>query len=310
MSSSASAKLCNTLWSYIRNYSPDGPKPQYKPEIILKLLERSKEALKKDAMIVKVNGPVVLFGPLYGEGDSMITLMSMAKVMPPDVTYVFLGCYIGNGFAQLECLFYVLSLKLLHPEKVVLLKGHHEESVSMELLKLKDWLYTRGVTQTVHIEEIIVEMKRAGNFMSAGSILNDKILCIPGGPGPCLRERGLKALAALKKGMQEVPDKKIIMEAAWSVLILNEAQKDMHGMPFFTPVRLPSPLPRLIPNYFSHKPPISARNTTSSAWFEDDRWSTTGFWTSRKRSSRSSRPSRISTTSAITQLQSLLLRTR
>ncbi|CAI2305043.1 unnamed protein product [Caenorhabditis sp. 36 PRJEB53466] len=228
------AKLSNNLWTYIRNYNPGGAKARYNAAILMKLMKQILEVLKKDPMVVKVAGPSVIFGPLHGEGDSMITLMSQSKKMPPEVTYVMLGCYIGRGFAQLECLVFLFSMKILFPSKVVLLKGHHEESIAMELLKVKDWLTFRGISQEVQLEEIIVDMKKACNAMSAGAVLNGKILCMPGGPGPVLRERGLKQLMSLKKGMQTVADKKMMMEAAWSVLILNEAQKDMHGMPSFT----------------------------------------------------------------------------
>uniref|UniRef100_A0A8R1DHC3 SER_THR_PHOSPHATASE domain-containing protein n=1 Tax=Caenorhabditis japonica TaxID=281687 RepID=A0A8R1DHC3_CAEJA len=223
----------------MRTYRTDGPRCQVNPDVILKLLERSKEVLKNDAMVVRVTNPAIIFGPIYGEGDSLITLMSQAKLFPPNVTYVMLGGYVGHGFAQLECLFFLLCLKILYPDKVVLLKGHHEESISLEMLKVKEWLFARNISQEAHLEEILLEMKRTCSMMSACALLDEnRVLCIPGGPGPVLRERGLAQLEKLKKGFQSVPDKKLVMEAAWSVLILNEAQKDMHGMPVFTPVRI------------------------------------------------------------------------
>lgn len=40
-------------------------------------------------------------GPIYGEGDSLITLLSLVG-MPPQRTYVFLGCYFGLGFGKLS----------------------------------------------------------------------------------------------------------------------------------------------------------------------------------------------------------------
>uniref|UniRef100_A0A1I7TKL9 SER_THR_PHOSPHATASE domain-containing protein n=1 Tax=Caenorhabditis tropicalis TaxID=1561998 RepID=A0A1I7TKL9_9PELO len=228
------AKLVHNIWNYIRNYTPDSARPQFNHEVLVKLLQKSQEILKHDEMVVKVNGPVIVFGPIYGEGDSLITLISQSKVTPPNVTFVMLGCYLGHGFAQLECLFLLLAYKLLYPEKVILLKGHHEESISMEMLKVKDWLYARGIVQEVNIEEVLLEMKKTCSLMSAAALVNMKILCMPGGPGPTMRERGLKQLMQLKKGFQAIGDRKLIMEAAWSVLLINEAQKDMHGMPFFT----------------------------------------------------------------------------
>ncbi|CCD70428.1 Serine/threonine specific protein phosphatases domain-containing protein [Caenorhabditis elegans] len=228
-------KLISKIWTYIREYTPDGPRPQFYPEVLKKLLQKSCEVLKQDEMVVKVTGPAVIFGPVYGEGDSMISLMSLAKKVPPEQTYVMLGCYLGRGFAQIECLVFLLAYKILHPEKVVLLKGHHEESISIEMLKVKEWLMARGIERDVDLEECMIEMKRACSMMSAAAVIDSKILCMPGGPGPTIREKGLQKLVGLKKGVQAIADKKLLMEASWSVLLLDDAQKDMHGMPFFTP---------------------------------------------------------------------------
>lgn len=42
-------------------------------------------------------------GPIYGEGDSLITLLSLVG-MPPQKMYIFLGCYFGLGFGKsLDC---------------------------------------------------------------------------------------------------------------------------------------------------------------------------------------------------------------
>ncbi|KAF1770266.1 hypothetical protein GCK72_002084 [Caenorhabditis remanei] len=228
------AKLVNNIWNYLRSYTSDSPRPQFSPDVLVKLFQNSNEVLRRDDMVVKVKGPAIIFGPLYGEGDSLITLISLSKKLPPEVTYVFLGCYLGHGFAQLECLFFLLAYKMLFPGKIILLKGHHEESISMEMLKVKDWIYGRGIVEEVHIENVLKEMKETCSSMSAAALINSKILCMPGGPGSLMREKGLKHLISIKKGSHSIGEKKLLMEASWSVLLVNESQKDMHGMPFFT----------------------------------------------------------------------------
>ena len=46
--------------------------------------------------------------------------------MPRYMTYLFLGDYVDRGANNLEVLTLLLALKVLHPSKVVLLRGYHD----------------------------------------------------------------------------------------------------------------------------------------------------------------------------------------
>lgn len=58
----------------------------------------------------------------------------MADLPSPNVTYVFLGNYTGEGFASQETLFMLLAFKLLYPNNVYLLRGNNEDT---EVLKVR-----------------------------------------------------------------------------------------------------------------------------------------------------------------------------
>ncbi|CAB3405259.1 unnamed protein product [Caenorhabditis bovis] len=225
-------QLGKNLWIYMMSYYPNGPKPKWEPKILSSLLDDSMKAMQNDPMVPNMATPAVVFGPIYGEADSLITLISMAG-RPPDVNYVFLGCYLGHGFAPLESLAFLLCYKVLYPNRVILLKGHHEESIAIQLLKVNELLVQRGVAK-LDAEKLVEQMKRTCSFMPPAALINTRILCVPGGPGPLMRKFGLKYLCDMNRLPKTINDKKIVMEASWSVLILNEAQKDMNGMPSFT----------------------------------------------------------------------------
>ncbi|KHJ80975.1 hypothetical protein OESDEN_19344, partial [Oesophagostomum dentatum] len=114
------------------------------------------EIFEKESTILDLNGEITVMGPIYGEGDSLITLLSLVG-MPPQRTYVFLGCYFGLGFAPLESLLLLMSLKCLYPSRIYLLKGHLEEAGSMKSLGLDDWLFRRKVPrESMHrVSELI-----------------------------------------------------------------------------------------------------------------------------------------------------------
>ncbi|VDM83547.1 unnamed protein product [Strongylus vulgaris] len=66
-------------------------------------------------------------------------------------------------------------------------------------------------------------------------MIGPKILCIPGGPGPTIREHGLAALRTCSRTSMTPLDKMLCMEAAWSVMKLeaNPVTTD-DGIPTFT----------------------------------------------------------------------------
>ncbi|KAK6053183.1 hypothetical protein COOONC_09311, partial [Cooperia oncophora] len=89
--------FAKNIWSYIMNYYPDGPKPFVKMDVFMSLLTHTASIFEKEPTVLELSGEITVMGPIYGEGDSLITLLSLVG-MPPQKSYVFLGCYFGLGF--------------------------------------------------------------------------------------------------------------------------------------------------------------------------------------------------------------------
>ncbi|KAE9413007.1 hypothetical protein Angca_003776, partial [Angiostrongylus cantonensis] len=178
-------------------------------------------------------GEVTVMGPIYGEGDSLITLLSLVG-MPPQRTYLFLGCYFGLGFAPLESLLLLFCLKCLYPSKIYLLKGHLEEPASIKNMGLDDWLLRRKIPaeSVPQVSEIVM---RTVAQMPIGAMIGPKILCLPGGPGPIIREQGLAVLRNCTRSSMSQLDRSMCMEAAWAVMKLESNPVAVNdGIPTFT----------------------------------------------------------------------------
>lgn len=46
--------------------------------------------------------------------------------LPPHSKWLFLGNYVSHGSNQIACICFLLSLKILYPDRIFLLRGKHE----------------------------------------------------------------------------------------------------------------------------------------------------------------------------------------
>lgn len=70
---------------------------------------------------------LIAIGDIHGEFDLLIELMDKIQFDSKEDTLVFLGDYIDRGKQSKQVVEYVSSLRSLYPNRVILLKGNHED---------------------------------------------------------------------------------------------------------------------------------------------------------------------------------------
>ncbi len=68
---------------------------------------------------------VLVVGDLHGDYETLVRII--ARFVSPQTWVVFLGDYVDRGRRQLDVLVKVLELKLRYPDRIVLLRGNHED---------------------------------------------------------------------------------------------------------------------------------------------------------------------------------------
>ncbi len=96
--------------------------------------EKKKDKISRDGNIAYLpnRGTAVFIGDLHGDFEALVSIVNQLDFLNAmkdnkNVFLVFLGDYGDRGEKIIETINEVITLKLLHPENVILLKGNHEE---------------------------------------------------------------------------------------------------------------------------------------------------------------------------------------
>lgn len=76
-------------------------------------------------MLLRLEAPLNVCGDIHGQITDLIEIFN-AGLLPPNANYLFLGDYVDRGKYGTEVIFILLTLKILYPNKVHLLRGNHE----------------------------------------------------------------------------------------------------------------------------------------------------------------------------------------
>ena len=74
-------------------------------------------------MLVKT--PVTIVGNVHGQFEDLIEIFEEFGSCPA-VNYLFLGGYVDRGHRSFDTFVYLMALKVMHPDRIVLLRGNHE----------------------------------------------------------------------------------------------------------------------------------------------------------------------------------------
>ena len=77
----------------------------------------------KEPQVLTLKEPAVIAGDLHGDLEAVLRITERYL---DSYKLVFLGDYVDRGNFSLETVSYLLALKLMHPERVFLLRGNHE----------------------------------------------------------------------------------------------------------------------------------------------------------------------------------------
>jgi len=96
---------------------------------LIKLNHKVKAILEREPRVAFIQSPCYIFGDIHGNLEDLHFFSDNIWRLGMSLTagnFLFLGDYVDRGLSSLECVAYLMTMKLLSPCKVFLLRGNHE----------------------------------------------------------------------------------------------------------------------------------------------------------------------------------------
>ena len=140
--------------------------------------------VENEPNLLKVPDPMVIIGDIHGQYYDLIHMFE--KIIDPlnfpNVNLIFLGDYVDRGQWSLECVCYLLALKVAHPKNVVMLRGNHESRSMTEHFTFREECLTK------FDQEVYDMFMEVFDSLPLAVIAAENYLCVHGGISPELKE--------------------------------------------------------------------------------------------------------------------------
>ncbi|MGQ9720606.1 MAG: metallophosphoesterase [Candidatus Jordarchaeum sp.] len=184
---------------------------------IREIVSKVTPILEKEPKLVKFDVDKILFvGDTHGDLESTTPIVRRFLKEQYDGV-IFLGDYVDRGLMQIENINYLLALKLLHPEKVILLRGNHETPLANRYYGFIDEVASNFSTEFYNV------YSKLFSYLPYASLVNGEILCLHGGLA--------KGLATVKQ-IEDLPIEVEVSNPILFQLLWNDPREGIKG---FTP---------------------------------------------------------------------------
>ena len=189
----------------VRGNKP-GKTVDLKEEEIKMLIDKSLIIIKEQKMLVELEAPLRVCGDIHGQYYDLLRIFEHCGY-PGDNNFFFFGDYVDRGKQSLETICLLLAYKIKYPNKVYLLRGNHESSVTNRIYGFYDECKRR---YNVRLWRNFTELF---NYLPVAALIDEKILCMHGGLSPDLRN--ISSISEISRPT-DIPDSGLLCDLLWS----------------------------------------------------------------------------------------------
>jgi diadenosine tetraphosphatase ApaH/serine/threonine PP2A family protein phosphatase len=158
-------------------------------------LEELKAIFRKEPNILKVSrNPCSFIGDTHGDLETSKRIVE--EFLTDEKTIlIFLGDYVDRGAYQLENVLFLFSLKKDYPERVILLRGNHEEEEMNKSYGFHEILYTNYMRKS---DEVFQQFQQTFAQLPLCVLTWNQVLGLHGGI-PISLEKGVISLTEIEQ---------------------------------------------------------------------------------------------------------------
>ncbi|TXT60481.1 MAG: Serine/threonine-protein phosphatase 1 [Promethearchaeota archaeon] len=151
-----------------------------KVDRVSEIFNKAKDILRDENLLLKIENKdpeekVMVIGDVHGNLSSLKELINYIEKNSPKYV-VFLGDIVDRGSKQLECLIIILSIKILDPERYLILRGNHET----EAMNRSYGFYTEFI-QRYQDYDAYDKLLELYELLPICAVINDAVVCLHGG---------------------------------------------------------------------------------------------------------------------------------
>jgi diadenosine tetraphosphatase ApaH/serine/threonine PP2A family protein phosphatase len=210
------------------NLAPDAEFP-FRSEEIIELCNQAQSIIENQPMLISVEAPAKIFGDIHGQYSDLMRFFDLwgAPCNPEEgktnvednYNYVFLGDYVDRGNHSLETICLLLALKVKFPNKIVLLRGNHEDRWINQSFGFFDECENRLQENPDLPESVFNRINNLFEYFPLGAVIEELILCLHGGIGSSLKK--LDQIEAIQRPLEvihevQTPLEKLVVDILWS----------------------------------------------------------------------------------------------
>ena len=94
---------------------------------IFSVLSLSVPIFSSEPSLIKIHSPITVCGDIHGQLRDLIEIFRISGE-PPENSYLFMGDYVDRGNNSVECFTLLVTLKIIFPQRIYLLRGNHESA--------------------------------------------------------------------------------------------------------------------------------------------------------------------------------------